>query len=141
MLGDLPQGNGDPHLTVFGKEVTPNQHQMANRFVDLDNFFVDGEISVLGHSFTTSGYASPLLEWLGNVGYADRLGAQDPQDKTKRKNFWPYNVMPGLFSPYYLWDALDDKGVDSTAFTGRITTFTPNPTGSWWMFSGRTAGK
>ena len=112
VLGDLPRGNGDPHLTVFGKGITPNQHQMAENFVTLDNFYVDGEISVLGHSFTTSGYASPFLEWLGNVGYADRLGPVDPKDKTKRKNFWPYNVMPGVFSPYYLWDDLDDKGVD-----------------------------
>ncbi len=112
VLGDLPKGNGDPKLTVFGRDVTPNLHKMAESFVTLDNFYVDGEISVLGHSFTSSGYASPFLEWLGNVGYADRLGPMDPKDHQKHKNFYPYNSMPGAFSPLYLWDGMDDKGVD-----------------------------
>jgi YVTN family beta-propeller protein len=72
VLGDLPKGNGDPKLTIFGESVTPIEHQLAREFVTLDNLFVDGEISVLGHSFTTSGYASPFIEWFGNVSYSDK---------------------------------------------------------------------
>ena len=99
VLGDLGRGNGDPALTLFGRDVTPNAHRLAEEFVTLDNFSVDGEISVLGHSFTTSGYASPFLEWLGNTGYSGRYKG------------YPYGTVPAVFSPLYLWDALDEKNV------------------------------
>ncbi|MGC8654417.1 MAG: bifunctional YncE family protein/alkaline phosphatase family protein [Candidatus Kryptoniota bacterium] len=100
VLGDLGRGNGDSTLTIFGRSITPNAHKIAGDFVTLDNFYVDGEISVLGHSFTTSGYASPFLEWLGNVGYSSRYKG------------YPYGTVPAVFSPLYIWDALDLKGID-----------------------------
>lgn len=99
VLGDLGRGDGDSSLTLFGERVTPAAHKLARDFVTLDQFFVDGEISVLGHSFTTSGYASPFLEWLGNAAYAGRY------------NGYPFGTVPGLFSPAYLWDALEAKGL------------------------------
>ena len=100
VLGDLPHANGDPFLTLFGREITPNGHRLAEEYVTLDNYYADGEISVLGHSFTTSGYASPFLEWLGNAAYSDRYKA------------YPFGTVPGVTSPAYLWDALDAKHVD-----------------------------
>ncbi|MBV9926248.1 MAG: bifunctional YncE family protein/alkaline phosphatase family protein [Acidobacteria bacterium] len=99
VLGDLGRGNGDPSLTLFGRDITPNQHALAERFVTLDNFYADGEISVLGHSFTTSGYASPFLEWLGNAAYSGRYRG------------YPFGMVPSVTSPAYLWDALDDAKV------------------------------
>src|SRR5205085_89232 len=33
VFGDLPQGNGDASLVLFGREGTPNQHALAERFV------------------------------------------------------------------------------------------------------------
>ncbi|PYS77871.1 MAG: hypothetical protein DMF66_08305 [Acidobacteria bacterium] len=95
MLGDLGRGDGDPSLVLFGREVTPNHHALAEQFVTLDNFYADGEISVLGHSFTTSGYASPFLEWLGNASYSGRYKG------------YPFGMVPSVTSPAYLWDALD----------------------------------
>ncbi len=100
VLGDLGRGNGDSSLTIFGREITPNVHKIATDFVTLDNFYTDGEISVLGHSFTTSGYASPFLEWLGNAGYCGKY------------NGYPYGTVPAVFSKAYIWDALQAKGVD-----------------------------
>ena len=100
VLGDLAQGNGDPKLTIFGEASTPIEHQLAREFVTLDNFFVDGEISVLGHSYTTSGYASPFIEWLGNVSYSGRWKG------------YPFGTVPATRSPVYLWDLLDEKKVD-----------------------------
>ena len=100
VLGDLGRGNGDPNLTLFGQNITPNHHQLAKEFVTLDNFYANGEISVLGHSFTTSGYASPFLEWLGNARYSGRF------------NSYPFGTVPVTFSPAYLWNALEGKGVD-----------------------------
>jgi hypothetical protein len=80
--------------------VTPNHHALSEQFVTLDNFYADGEISVLGHSFTTSGYASPFLEWLGNAAYSGRYRG------------YPFGMVPSVTSPAYLWDALDDARVD-----------------------------
>ena len=100
VLGDLPKGKGDPKLTIFGESVTPIEHQLAREFVTLDDFFVDGEISVLGHSFTTSGYASPFIEWFGNVSYSGRWKGE------------PFGTVPATFSPVYLWDLLDEKKID-----------------------------
>jgi hypothetical protein len=99
VLGDLGKGNGDPTLTMFGESVTPIQHQLAREFVTLDNFFVNGEISVLGHSFTTSGYASPFIEWLGNVSYSERWKG------------YPFATVPATMSPIYLWDLVDEKKI------------------------------
>src|SRR5205823_199532 len=51
VLGDLtdaagkPVAKGDPALTLFGAQVTPNQHALALRFVTLDNFYDCGEAS------------------------------------------------------------------------------------------------
>ena len=100
VLGDLPRGDGDRFLTLFGRETTPNAHKTAGEFVTLDNYYADGEISVLGHSFTTSGYASPFLEWLGNNSYSGRYSG------------YPFGMVPATTSPTYLWDALDDKKID-----------------------------
>src|SRR5690606_14572517 len=33
VLGDIPEGNGDPNLVLFGEDVTPNQHALARQFV------------------------------------------------------------------------------------------------------------
>lgn len=99
ILGGLGRGDGDPSLTLFGRAVTPNHHALSERFVTLDNFYADGEISVLGHSFTTSGYASPFLEWVANAAYSGRYRG------------YPFGMVPSVTSPTYLWDALDDARV------------------------------
>ncbi len=112
VLGDMRSGNADKNLCLFGNEVTPNHHRLAEDFVNLDNFYVDGEISVLGHSYTTSGYASPFLEWLGMDDYSGRLGARDAKNSRKNEDFWPFGTVPFTFSPSYLWDAMDAKSVD-----------------------------
>ncbi|HKA01877.1 MAG TPA: beta-propeller fold lactonase family protein, partial [Candidatus Solibacter sp.] len=58
VLGDMGKGNGDPRLTIFGEKVTPNHHAIARQFVLLDNLFCDGEVSVDGHSWSNSAYAT-----------------------------------------------------------------------------------
>src|SRR5262245_39598052 len=42
VFGDMRQGNGDPSLTLFGRDVTPNQHALAEQFVLLDNLYCSG---------------------------------------------------------------------------------------------------
>src|SRR6185503_4491928 len=112
ILGDLGRGNGDPKLTLFGESVTPVHHQLAREFVTLDNFFVNGEISVLGHSFTTSGYTRPFLQWLANLKYSQRWVG------------YPFGTVPATMSPVYLWDLLDEKGVDYRIYGENYFLFT-----------------
>ncbi|MGH9730117.1 MAG: hypothetical protein ACRD4A_00345, partial [Candidatus Acidiferrales bacterium] len=58
VLGDLPEGNGDPKLTVVGKAISPNHHQIATQFVDLDKFDCSGDVSGVGWNWSTAARAS-----------------------------------------------------------------------------------
>jgi YVTN family beta-propeller protein len=128
VLGDLGRGNGDRSLTLFGRSVTPIQHQIADQFVTLDNFFCNGEISVLGHSFTTSGYASPFVEWLGNLTYSYRWNAKNnpcaTPNVTCAGSGYPFGMVPATLSPAYLWDRLDEKQVDYRIYGENYFLFT-----------------
>lgn len=62
VLGDMPQGNGDPSLCQFGREVTPNHHALAEEFVLFDNFYCNGVLSADGHQWTNEGYVTDYLE-------------------------------------------------------------------------------
>jgi YVTN family beta-propeller protein len=62
VLGDMPQGNGNPALCVFGEEITPNQHKMARDFVLLDNTYCSGILSADGHQWSTTAFVTDYLE-------------------------------------------------------------------------------
>lgn len=62
ILGDLPQGNGDPSLVHFGRDVTPNHHALAEEFVLLDNFYCNGVLSADGHQWVAEGYVTDYIE-------------------------------------------------------------------------------
>jgi YVTN family beta-propeller protein len=62
VLGDMPQGNGDPSLVQFGREVTPNQHALAEQFQLMDNLYVSGSLSADGHQWVTQAYVSDYIE-------------------------------------------------------------------------------
>jgi len=128
VLGDLGRGNSDPKLTLFGREVTPMLHQLADEYVTLDNFYCNGEISVLGHSFTTSGYASPFVEWMGNLTYSYRWNAKNNPcavpKVTCNSGGYSYGMVPAYLSPAYIWDRLDEKNVDYRIYGENYFLFT-----------------
>jgi YVTN family beta-propeller protein len=62
ILGDLGRGNGDASLCQFGREVTPNQHALAEEFATLDNFYCSGVLSADGHQWTDEAYVTDYLE-------------------------------------------------------------------------------
>ena len=67
VLGDLPQGNGDPERCLFWSDITPNQHALAERFVLLDNFYDSGEVSGDGWTWSTQAQANEYT--IRNVPY------------------------------------------------------------------------
>jgi YVTN family beta-propeller protein len=62
VFGDIPQGEGNPEFCIFGKEITPNQHKLAEEFVLLDNFYCCGVLSADGHQWTNEAYATDYIE-------------------------------------------------------------------------------
>ena len=72
VFGDIPRGNGDPSLTLFGEDVTPNGHALAREFTQFDNFYVDAEVSYDGHAFSMGAYATDVVEKLWPTNYAGR---------------------------------------------------------------------
>jgi DNA-binding beta-propeller fold protein YncE len=86
VLGDLGRGNGDPALTLFGQEITPNQHNLAQMFVTLDNFRDTAEVSYDGWPWSTSARAPDIIEHQYPVNYAQRGLALEGEGSTRSVN-------------------------------------------------------
>ena len=69
IFGDLPAGNGDKSLTMYGAEVTPNLHKLALQFGVLDNFYDSGEVSGDGHVWSNSAINSDYNERTWQLNY------------------------------------------------------------------------
>jgi YVTN family beta-propeller protein len=67
VFGDMPQGNGDPSLVQFGRDVTPNHHALAEQFALLDNYYGPGDQSALGHRWVLQAYPSTWVHKYGNA--------------------------------------------------------------------------
>jgi DNA-binding beta-propeller fold protein YncE len=101
VLGDLPKGNGDPSLVLFGRDVTPNAHALAEEYITLDNFYCDAEVSADGHNWSMGAYATDFVEkvWppnYGGHGFGYLFEGNDPAA-------YPTNG--------YLWDAAARAGL------------------------------
>jgi len=62
ILGDMKQGNGDPGLCIFGEEITPNTHKLAEEFILLDNLNASGKCSAEGHQWTDASIVTDYIE-------------------------------------------------------------------------------
>jgi YVTN family beta-propeller protein len=62
VLGDMKQGDGDPGLCIYGSEVTPNTHKLAEEFMLLDNYNVSGKCSAEGHQWTDASIVTDYIE-------------------------------------------------------------------------------
>ena len=67
VFGDLPQGNGDPTLVEFGRDVSPNHHALAEQFGLLDNYYGPGDQSALGHRWILQAFPSTYVHKYGNA--------------------------------------------------------------------------
>jgi DNA-binding beta-propeller fold protein YncE len=109
VLGDLEKGNGDPAINLFPEAMTPNHHDLARRFVILDNFYDSGEVSGDGWNWSTAARATDLTERNVPINYANRgftydfegtnreinVGAVSPEDRNTAKLENPEDQLPG----------------------------------------------
>jgi YVTN family beta-propeller protein len=113
VLGDLPRGNGDPNLTLFGQEITPNAHALASEFVLFDNFYVDAEVSCDGHAFSTAAYAADAVEKLWPTLYGGRGGLYLSEGGHTARNAYGNLAAP---AQGYLWDFAARAGVSVRSY-------------------------
>lgn len=78
VLGDLGRGDGDSSLVIFGRDVTPNQHALAERFVTLDRVFASGGNSADGHQWLTQANETDYAMWPLYTGRSYPSEGTDP---------------------------------------------------------------
>jgi DNA-binding beta-propeller fold protein YncE len=103
VFGDMREGNGEPNLCLFPEAITPNHHALARKFVLLDNFYVDGEVSADGHEWSTGAYASDFVERIWPLGYRGDRRVPYPSEGAILTAAKP--------SGGYIWDKAAEKGV------------------------------
>jgi len=113
VLGDLPQGNGDSNLTLFGEDVTPNAHALAREFVLFDNFYVDAEVSNDGHAYSMAAYATDAVEKLWPTLYGQRGGLYLSEGGHEIRNNYGNLAAP---ADGYIWDFAARAGVSVRSY-------------------------
>ena len=116
LLGDLQKdgkavGNGDPSLTMYGADITPNQHKLALQYGVLDNFYDSGEVSGDGHVWSMAGIGTDYLE---KVWQQDYRGGQRTYDYegVVAQGYPLLQNIPDVVEPSsgYLWGNLARHG-------------------------------
>jgi phospholipase C len=97
VLGDMPKGNGDARLAIFGADVTPNHHAIADEFVFFDNCYCDAEVSRDGHMWSNAAYATDFVEKTWPTSYSRRGESPDTEASMPAAGF--------------IWDLCKAKGL------------------------------
>src|SRR5947208_12473481 len=79
---------------MFGEQMTPNHHKLANEFVLLDNLYCNGHVSADGHPWSTAAYNTDYVARNWALTYSRRQGIDDDDEGNLS------NAPSG-----YLWDA------------------------------------
>jgi DNA-binding beta-propeller fold protein YncE len=112
VFGDLPVGDGDQSLTMFGADITPNQHKLALQFGVLDNFYDSGEVSGDGHLWSTAATTSDYNEKSWPISYRSRERTYDFGGAVAGE-FPLEQGIPDVDDPGtgFLWDNLAQRGL------------------------------
>ena len=97
VFGAIGKGNSDPSLCVFGREVTPNHHALAEQFVLLDNYYCNGVCSADGHAWAMEGFATDYLEKsFGGWARSYPFAGDDPLSYAPSGFIWDHVLLNGL---------------------------------------------
>jgi DNA-binding beta-propeller fold protein YncE len=112
IFGDLPVGDGDASLTMYGAEITPNQHKLALQFGVLDNFYDSGEVSGDGHLWSTAATTSDYNEKTWPIAYRSKERTYDFGGSVADE-FPLEQGIPDVDDPAtgFLWDDLARRGL------------------------------
>jgi YVTN family beta-propeller protein len=119
VFGDIGKGNSDPKLVMYGRDVTPNHHALAEQYVLLDNFYTGGAISFDGHHWLMQAFVSDYVERAFAAsprGYAWNLA--DALTVSPAGFFWQHATKPleiriyGEFCLPARWDPSTRSVVD-----------------------------
>jgi len=107
ILGDLKVGDGDPSLTMYGEDITPNEHKLALQFGVLDNFYDSGEVSGDGHLWSTAAITSDYNEKVWPITYRGSERTYDFQGQNADEYPLDHNL-PDVDDPStgFIWDNL-----------------------------------
>ncbi len=110
VFGDMGRGNSEPSLCIYGREITPNQHALADEFGLLDNYYCGGVLSADGHSWATEGNVTPYLERsFGGFTRSYTFG-DDPLTYSSSGFIWDAVLAAGLsFRNYGEFDYTNEK--------------------------------
>lgn len=101
VFGDIAKGASDPSLTMYGRDVTPNAHALAEQFVLLDHFFASGGNSADGHQWLTQANETQYPYWPLYYGRSYPSEGNDPL---------------AYSSGGFLWEAAQAKGRTVSVF-------------------------
>ncbi|MGB6384349.1 MAG: phosphoesterase [Terriglobales bacterium] len=112
IFGDLPVGDGDASLTMYGADITPNEHRLALQFGVLDNFYDSGEVSGDGHLWSTASTTSDYNEKTWPIGYRSKERTYDSGGSVADE-FPLEQGIPDVDDPGtgFLWDNLARRGL------------------------------
>jgi DNA-binding beta-propeller fold protein YncE len=112
VLGDLKVGDGDPSLTLYGADITPNEHKLALQFGVLDNFYDSGEVSGDGHLWSTAAITSDYNEKTWQIAYRGKERTYDFQGTVADEYALDHN-QPDIDDPStgFLWDNVAHHGL------------------------------
>ena len=121
VLGDMPQGNGDPTDAQFGAKITPNQHALAERFGLFDNFYDVGTLSADGHNWIVQAEPNDYAEKEFGAFYRSYPSQGGDALAYQRDGF--------------LWNAAQRAGLsvaDFGEYCDTLTLASPAPTWTQW---------
>jgi YVTN family beta-propeller protein len=117
VFGDDPRGNGDPSVTQFGENVTPNQHALTRQFGLYDNTYDIGTNSAEGHNWLMQADNPEYTE--SSAG--EYLRSYDTEDDAL-----------GHQTSGFLWTGAQAAGKSVRDF-GEFQQFLTKPAGASWQ--------
>src|SRR5713101_8350861 len=112
VFGDLGAGDGEPSLTMYGEDITPNQHKLARQFGVLDNFYDSGDVSGDGHVWSTSASISDYVAKTWPIAYRSSEHSYDSEG-TLLEGISAEDEVPDAGEPTggYLWKNFASHGI------------------------------